>query len=148
MTDNLEVVALQETIKQDFKDWELRELAGNQDFSWFWSPSRGHSGGMMIGVNIGNLEVEDQIYETYFMGVLVRNRSTNHRYWVINVYGPAQHAYSDKFLQELSFFCVNLSLPVLMGGISTLSGVIKKKIRGRGTKDLWSSLMISLVIFS
>jgi exonuclease III len=35
LADNLEIVALQETIKQDFEDWELRELAGNQDFSWF-----------------------------------------------------------------------------------------------------------------
>jgi hypothetical protein len=132
MTDNLEVVALQETIRQNFEDWELRELAGNQDFSWFWSPSKGHSGGMMIGINVGNLEVEEQIYEAYFMGVLVRNRSTNHRYWIINVYGPAQHTYSGKFLQELSSFCSNLNLPVLMGGISILSGITKKKNQGTG----------------
>ena len=118
ISDSLEVVALQETIKQNFEDWELRELAGNQDFSWFWSPSKGHSGGMMIGINLGNLEVEDQVYETYFMGVLVRNRNTNHRYWVINVYGPAQHNFSNIFLQELSSFCSSLCLPVLMGGIS------------------------------
>jgi len=29
ISDSLEVVALQETIKQNFEDWELRELAGN-----------------------------------------------------------------------------------------------------------------------
>lgn len=57
LSDNLEVVALQKTIKRDFEDWELRELAGNQDFLWFWTPSKGHSGGMLMGVNSGNLEV-------------------------------------------------------------------------------------------
>lgn len=45
ISDNLEMVALQETMKQDFKDWEIKEMLGNQDFSWSWSPSKGHSGG-------------------------------------------------------------------------------------------------------
>jgi hypothetical protein len=32
MLEDLDVVALQETIKQDFSDSELKELAGNKDF--------------------------------------------------------------------------------------------------------------------
>lgn len=32
--EDLDIVAIQETIKQDFKDSKLKELAGNQDFSW------------------------------------------------------------------------------------------------------------------
>jgi len=115
LSDNLEVVALQETIKQNFDDWELKELAGNQDFTWFWSPSKGHSGGMMIGVNRERLEVEDCIYENFFMGVLVRDRISNYRFWVINVCGPAQHSLSKDFLVDLSSFCNDLSLPMMMG---------------------------------
>jgi exonuclease III len=42
---NMEVVGLQETIKADFTDRELRELLGNRDFSWKWSPVKGRSGG-------------------------------------------------------------------------------------------------------
>lgn len=117
ISDNLEVVALQETIKQEFEDWELRELSGNQNFSWCWTPSEGHSGGMMIGVNVEVLEVEESIFENSFMGVLVRNRITNHRFWVVNVCGPAQHSASSDFIQDLSSFCAGLMLPVVMGVI-------------------------------
>jgi exonuclease III len=136
ISDNLEVVALQETIKQNFEDWELRELAGNQSFSWCWSPSKGHSGGMMIGIRSDSLEVEDHIYEAYFMGVLVRNRVTNHRFWIINVYGPAQHNYSSSFLQDLSSFCSTLSLPVLMGGDFNLIRNNNERNQGVGDQKL------------
>lgn len=43
--EDLDVIALQETIKQDFTDKELRELSGSRDFSWVWIPAKGHSGG-------------------------------------------------------------------------------------------------------
>jgi exonuclease III len=116
ISENLEMVALQETIKQDFEDWELKELAGSQDFSWFWTPSKGHSGGMIMGVKTQNLEVEESVFEHFFMGILVRNRTTNYRFWVINVYGPAQHKFLADFIQEISSFCSNIALPILMGG--------------------------------
>ena len=89
LNENLDLVALQETIKQGFEDWELKELAGNIDFKWLWIPARGHSGGMIMGVRAESFEVEDSVFENFFTGVLVRNRVTNYRYWVINVYGPA-----------------------------------------------------------
>ena len=134
-TDNLEVVALQETIKQNFEDWEIKELAGNQVFAWLWSPSKGHSGGMMIGVNLEKLEVEDCIYENFFMGVLIRNRITNYRFWVINVYGPAQHNLSKDFLPDLSS-CDNLRLPMMMGGDFNLIRNNKERNHGAGDPRL------------
>jgi hypothetical protein len=131
----LEVVALQETIKQNFEDWEIKELAGNQVFAWLWSPSKGHSGGMMIGVNLEKLEVEDCIYENFFMGVLIRNRITNYRFWVINVYGPAQHNLSKDFLPDLSS-CDNLRLPMMMGGDFNLIRNNKERNHGAGDPRL------------
>lgn len=53
LSENLDVVAVQETIKQSFLDWELKELSGPQNFSRFWSPSRGHSGGDADGSELG-----------------------------------------------------------------------------------------------
>lgn len=47
---NLEVVGLQETIKNSFSDAELLELAGNRNFSWSWTPAKGRSGGILWGV--------------------------------------------------------------------------------------------------
>lgn len=33
MLEDLDIVVLQETIKQDFSDKDLKELSGNRDFS-------------------------------------------------------------------------------------------------------------------
>lgn len=136
LADNLEIVALQETIKHDFEDWELKELAGSQDFSWFWSPSKGHSGGMILGVNCDNLVVEDVTYQNFFMGVLVRNKITNHRLWVLNIYGPAQHHLLADFIQELSGFCSGVILPVLMGEDFNLIRNNNERNQGSGDQQL------------
>lgn len=45
LQDDLDIAVIQETIKQDFSDGELREMAGNKVFAWHWIPARGHSGG-------------------------------------------------------------------------------------------------------
>lgn len=130
--DNLEIVALQETIKQDFDDGELKELAGSQNFSWYWSPS----GGLILGVNNDNLEVEDTIFQNFFLGVLVRNKIFNHRFWILNVYGPAQHQLSGDFIQELSSFCCELVLLVLMGGDFNLIRNNNERNQGVGDPHL------------
>lgn len=40
MLEDLDIVALQEIIKTDFSDRELKDLSGNMDFHWIWVPSR------------------------------------------------------------------------------------------------------------
>lgn len=62
------------------------------------------------------LEIEDSITATHFIGALVRNRCSNFRFWIINVYGPANHDFSEDFITELGEFCAGVSLPILMGG--------------------------------
>jgi hypothetical protein len=52
-------VGIQETIKQDFSDKELKELAGSADFAWKWIPAKGHSGGLLLGVKVENFEIEE-----------------------------------------------------------------------------------------
>ena len=51
----------------------------------------------------------------FFLGILIRNRLTNHRFWLLNVYGPAHHDLSWNFIQEMSRFCERECLPILMG---------------------------------
>jgi hypothetical protein len=84
-------VGVQETIKQDFSDYELKDMSGIVDFTWKWILARGHSGGLMLGVKVDSFEVEQWELANFFLGCLVRNRLTNFRFWVINVYGPAHH---------------------------------------------------------
>lgn len=79
-SEDIDIIALQEAIKQDFEDWELKELSGNLDFAWFWSPSKEHSGGLIMGVRSDSFEVEDTVFDNFFMGVLLRNRCSNFRF--------------------------------------------------------------------
>ena len=55
--ENLDIVFLQETIKQSFTDQELRNLESGDIFFWHWLPAVGHSGGLLLGVRDSTLEV-------------------------------------------------------------------------------------------
>jgi exonuclease III len=45
----LDIIFLQETMRQDFTDQELRGLVNGDLFHWHWRPVVGHSGGMLMG---------------------------------------------------------------------------------------------------
>lgn len=68
-----------------------------------------------MGVKLDDFEVEQSIVSSFFIPVLVRNRLSNFRYWVLNIYGPAHHDLSEGFLQDIRDFCDEQSLPILMG---------------------------------
>jgi exonuclease III len=74
LQEDLDVVAVQETIKLDFLDKELKEMSGTSIFNWFWIPAKGHSGGLLLGVKDDSYEVEDVNKAKFFLGVLVRHR--------------------------------------------------------------------------
>lgn len=116
LVEDLDVVAIQETIKHDFSDFKLKEMAGNKDFCWLWVPSRGHSGGLITGIKVDDFDLEQSITNIFFVAILLRNRKTNYRFWLVNVYGPAQHNLSEDFILELQNFYNQESLPILMGG--------------------------------
>jgi exonuclease III len=122
--EDLDVVAIQETIKQDFTDGELKEMARNKAMVWHWTPAIGHSGGLAVGVNSDIFEIEDTKLLQYSLWILIRNRMSNFRFWVVDIYGPAQHKHSKNFILELSNCCVVETLPVVLGAISTSLGAI------------------------
>jgi hypothetical protein len=70
------------------------------------------------------------------MGILVRNRCTNHRFWIINIYGPAQHNLSAYFIQDLSNFCSCLVLPVILWGDFNMIRNNKERNQGSGDQKL------------
>lgn len=136
MLEDLELVAVQETIKQNFEDWELKELSGNRDFCWICSPAKGHSGGLLLGVDVEGFEIENSIKYTHFIGFLIRNRLSNFRFWVLNVYGPAQHDLSEDFINELYEFSAKVELPIVMGGDFNLIRNNKERNHGQGDQKL------------
>jgi hypothetical protein len=46
--EQLDIIFLQETMRQDFIDQELRGLVNGELFHWHWRPVVGRSGGMLL----------------------------------------------------------------------------------------------------
>ena len=66
--ENLDIVGIQETIKQEFSDHELKDMSDTVDFAWKWTPARGHSGGLLLGIKVESFEVEQVEVASYFLG--------------------------------------------------------------------------------
>jgi exonuclease III len=47
---HIDVFCLEEMIKEDFTDQELKSLEVGENFYWAWLPANGHSGGMLLGL--------------------------------------------------------------------------------------------------
>lgn len=136
LQEDLDVVAIQETIKLDFEDGELKEMAGNKAMAWHWIPANGHLGGLAVGVNTDMCEIEDTKYLQYSLWVLIRNRLSNFRYWVVDIYGPAQHEYSEDFILELTNTCSLENLPMVLGGDFNLIRNNSERNKGQGDQKL------------
>jgi hypothetical protein len=53
----LEFVALLDTGRSNFFIYFLNQLAAEYNFSWFYLPPHGRSGGILVGINSDTLEV-------------------------------------------------------------------------------------------
>jgi exonuclease III len=115
--EKVDIIGIQETIKQEFSVRELNWISSNCCFQWNWIPARGHSGGILLGVKEDSLEVENWENFNFAIKATVRNKFSNYRWVVLCVYGPAQHHQSASFLQELSEICERETLPVVLGVI-------------------------------
>ena len=74
--EKIDVVGLQETVKGDFSDQDLQDLAGGLHFTWVWLPARGHSGGILLGARVDTLEVEAHDLREFSIQMDLRNRLT------------------------------------------------------------------------
>jgi hypothetical protein len=97
----LDVLGLQETIKQDFSTAELRSLECGQPFIWNWVPAEGHSGGLLLGFREESFEVGEWNKGTFFIGAVLFQRSNRSKWCFVLVYGPADHGRSEEFLNKL-----------------------------------------------
>ena len=99
--EGIDVVCLQETIKADFNHRDLLAVDSLERFVWHWVPAVGHSGGMLLGINLVCFEVVAWDVGRFFLSAHVRHRATLQEWEVIVVYGPADHSHSLEFLGEL-----------------------------------------------
>ena len=64
--EGIDAVGIQETIKADFRHHELLVIDPLERFVWHWSPARGHSGGMLLGLSNAYFEVLSWETGTFF----------------------------------------------------------------------------------
>jgi hypothetical protein len=109
-------VGLQETIKRDFSQADLRAIYPQGKFSWHSIPTLGHSGGILVGVNEDTFEAIAWYEGRFFLRVEVLQLSNNMTWAFFVVYGPADHRLSDEFLGELLATVNACHLPLAVGG--------------------------------
>ena len=56
--NNLDFVGIQETMKTDFNKLDLSDLSASEKFEWDFLPSKGKSGGILVGINSATLVKE------------------------------------------------------------------------------------------
>ena len=125
--ERIDIVGLQETVKQDFSNHELNELAGGLNFIWLWLSARGRSWGILLGLKSDFLELESHEVKEFCICATIRNRISNFRWILIIVYGPAHHDLSPRFLEELDNCCYAATLPLLLGGDFNLIRACEEK---------------------
>jgi exonuclease III len=113
---SLDILGLQETIKQDFSTAELRSLECGGQFAWNWLPADGHSGGLLLGFRDECFEVGSWKKGTFFLSASVFQRKTRLKWCFFLVYGPADHRRTDEFLVELEREVLAAPFPVVVGG--------------------------------
>jgi exonuclease III len=114
--NRLDILGLQETIKQDFSYAELRSLECGSQFNWSWLPAEGHSGGMLLGFRDDFFEVGEWRKGTFFISALILQRSNNMKWCFMLVYGPADHIGTNEFLEELERSVAACPVLIVVGG--------------------------------
>jgi exonuclease III len=74
----IDMVFLQETVKQEFTDTGLRSLEVGEKFFWWWLPANGHSGGMLTRVRDSIFEVGRMDKGQHFLSLSVLHQTSNH----------------------------------------------------------------------
>jgi hypothetical protein len=121
----------------------LAHYCANKDFKWSWTPPKGRSGGILVGVSLDKFTVLDVVHGNFFLKFKLKNKSDNFEWTLITVYGAAQEDEKENFLQELVQACTVENLPLMVGGGgSTSSGAHTKKITLDTMMDGHSYLML------
>ena len=97
----IDFIGLQETIKHDFSKAILLSIGREILFNWAWTPAKGRSGGILLGVNTNTIDVLEKEMGDYFIRFLVHSKLENFTWNLVVVYVDAQPTGKAKFLVEL-----------------------------------------------
>ena len=127
MDKKVDFVGLQETMRQNFSRTDLQKLCAGGDFHWHHTPSKGKSGGLLLGVNYTTLDVISQEEGEYYIKMTVQDVKSKVMWDLVLVYGEAQMIRKARFLAELARVLQHKVNPILIGGILILLGNPLKK---------------------
>jgi exonuclease III len=96
----VDILFLQEMIRQDFTDQELRLLVNGEVFHWHWRSAEGRLGGMLLGIREDLFEVGSIAQGRFFLSDAVFHRDSRFKFEIIGVYGPVDHSMLAQFLAE------------------------------------------------
>jgi hypothetical protein len=89
--------------KIDSSVWRKFDL--DNSYNWLWSPSVGHSGGILCGIKSSGFNIIDFSMGILFVKAKVSDLKLQKEYWLIIVYGTAQDEDKDLFLH---FFLISV----------------------------------------
>ena len=87
------------------EDSLLTRFDANQDYLWLWNPSKGKSGGILVGVRREFYDVGSFKQGDFMLQVNLWDKQNKTKWNLLIVYGAAQEENKLKFLAELSQFC-------------------------------------------
>jgi hypothetical protein len=86
--NQLDFIAILETKRYDFT---LAHFCANKNYTWNWSPTRGCSGGILLGVNIDNFDIQSVALGNFHVKLHLKNKIDNFEWVLVAVYGVAQN---------------------------------------------------------
>lgn len=107
-------------------------------YLWKWVPSRGKSGGILVGINTEFLDVGSFIEGTYMLQLNLWDKQIRTKWNLITVYGAAQDE-KDAFLSELALFCSKNKEPNIIGGDFNIIRYDSGKNKKNGTNAIISA---------
>ena len=111
----------------DYSDSLLRKFDANQDYLWMGNPSRGKSGGILVGILLERFDVGSFDQGEYMLQWNLLDKLLKIKWNLLVVYGAAQEENKLFFFVELSIFCAKNSEPLNVGGDFNIIRYSKEK---------------------
>src|SRR3954465_12405333 len=103
-------------MRQNFSRTDLQKLCADRDSHWHHTPSRGKSGGLLLGVNYTTLDVITQEEGEYYIKMTVQDTKNKLIWDLVVIYGEAQLNRKARFLAEFARLLQNCVNPIMVGG--------------------------------
>ena len=112
----VDYIGFQETKKESFSAYFLKNVIGNRNFYWNYLPANGSAGGILVGVNAYIFDIISWEIKSFSVSVIVKIRKNEIIVRFTTVYGSPYEEGKHAFISELHELFVNWDGPAIMGG--------------------------------